>query len=92
MGINNSMKSKEYEDYTSQLKLFRNDYNSEFSTEISIYVKEDSLDPDELIIIREQLFDDETHPVYVNKKKQIERRKVKIFKYLLKTKRLMYIH
>lgn len=76
MGINNTTKSKEYQDYISQLKQFQSAYNSEFSSEITVYIKEDSIDPDELIIVREQLFDDESHPIYVNKKKQIELRKV----------------
>jgi len=76
MGINNTTKSKEYEDYISQLRMFRSDYNHEFSSEITIYIKEDSMDPDELIIVKEQMFDGEDNVEFRQKKKKIELRKV----------------
>ena len=77
MGINNTTKSKEYEDYISQLRMFRSDYNQEFSSEITIYIKEDSMDPDELIIVKEQMFDGEDNVEYRQKKQKIELRKVR---------------
>ena len=76
MGINNTKPSKEYESYLSSLDLVRQEYSPEFSSELSIYKKDNALDPDELILVREQMFDDESDPICIKKQKEIELRKV----------------
>lgn len=78
MGINNTKPSKEYLKYVDELELVREEYSTDFSGEVKIFKKDNSLDPDELILVTQQIFDDESSPQCQAKLKSIEVRKVRI--------------
>ena len=76
MGITNTKRSKEYENYLNSMTMVRQEYSPEFSLEMGIFKRENSLDPSELVLVCEQLYDDEGDPRYKDKQNKIMQRKV----------------
>lgn len=56
--------------------MVRQEYSPEFSLEMGIFKRENSLDPSELVLVCEQLYDDEGDPRYKDKQNKIMQRKV----------------
>jgi hypothetical protein len=76
MGLNNTKPSKEYLKYVEDLELVREEFSTDFSGEVRIFKKETSMDPDELILVTQQIFDDESSEQCKTKYRAIELRKV----------------
>lgn len=76
MGLNNTKPSKEYTKYVDELELVREEFSTDFSGEVKIFKKDTAMDPDELILVTQQLFDDESSEQCKAKYRSIEIRKV----------------